>query len=82
MDKVAYIIKTKEGTFKGFIALLNPDGDDSALFVLHSTKRFPTLEEAQEEVKNVPAGIKAFLNPITPNDSGLSWLSELEQANP
>lgn len=82
MDKVAYIIKTKQGSFKGFIALLNPDGDDSALYVLHSTDRFTDLEKVQEELKQLPSDIKIFLNPISPNESGISWLSELEAVNP
>lgn len=81
MNSVAYIIKTKEGEFKCFVALLNPDGNDSALFVTNSTKRFETLQEAQEKLKELPPDIKTFPNPINPNDSGLSWLSELEAAN-
>ena len=81
MNKVAYIIKTKQGSFKGFVALLNPDGDDSALFVTHSTDRFSTVEQVQDELKKLPSDIKIFLNPIDSSENGLSWLSELEKQN-
>jgi len=81
MDKVAYIIKTRKGEFRGFIALLTPDADDSALFVLHSTNKFTDLEQAREELKKLPSDIKPFMNPIDSSEDGLSWLSELKKAN-
>lgn len=82
MKKVAYIIETLDNKFKGFIALLTPDGDDSALFVIHSTKKLEGVEAVQEELKKLPSDIKTFMNPIKSSENGLSWLSELEKANP
>lgn len=81
MDKVAYIIQIRPDAFRGYVALLNPDGDDAALFVTASTNKFATVEQVQEEMKKLPSEIKTFMNPITPNQTGISWLSELEEAN-
>lgn len=81
MDKVAYIVKNQKGIFRGFIALLNPDGDDSALFPINSTDKSLELEKIQEEMKQLPPHIKTYPNPITPNETGISWLSELEAVN-
>lgn len=71
MEKVAYIIETNKNKFKGFIALLTPDGDDSALFVTNSINRFDNLDLAQEELKKLPSDIKVFLNPIKSSEIGL-----------
>jgi hypothetical protein len=83
MEQVAYIVESTKGYFKGFIAVLTPDdGDnDNALFVTASTGKYPTLEEAQAQMKGLPANIKAYPNPIKSSESGLSWLSELKEAN-
>ncbi len=82
MDKVAYIVENKFNKFRGYIALLNPDKDDSALFVIHSTDKSENLQEIQEKLKELPEYIKTFPNPIKPSESGISWLSELEAVNP
>jgi len=81
MDKVAYIIENQKKKFKGFIAILTPDTDDSALFVIHSTDTSENLQEIQDKLKELPIDIKTFPNPIKSNENGLSWLSELEKAN-
>ena len=81
MEHVAYIIKTREGKFRGFVAILNPDGNDSALFVTNSTDKSDSLEEIQNKMKELPSSIRTFMNPISPNQTGISWLSELEDAN-
>lgn len=81
MDKVAYIVENKHNHFRGYIALLNSDKDDSALFVIHSTDKSENLQEIQERLKELPGHIKTFQNPIKSNESGLSWLSELEAVN-
>lgn len=82
MEKVAYIIENQKKQFKGFIALLTPDKDDSALFAIHSTDRSENLQEIQDKLKELPPHIKIFPNPIKSSENGLSWLSELESANP
>lgn len=82
MECVAYIVKSKKlGHYRGFVALLTPDGDDSALFVINKTDISENLEEIQNKLKELPATIKTYLNPIEPNEVGISWLSELESAN-
>lgn len=80
MEKVAYIIETQNNKIKGFVAMLTPDGDDAALFVTHS-QNFDNLEQAQEELKKFPPEIKTYPNPIKSSENGLSWLSELKEAN-
>jgi hypothetical protein len=82
MDKVAYIIENQKNQFKGFIAMLTPDENDAALFVIHSTDKSENLQEIQEKLKELPEDIKTFPNPIKSSENGLSWLSELESVNP
>lgn len=81
MEHVAYIVQGHKGKFKGFVALLSPDGDNSALFPINHTEKFDTVEEVQEKLKELPDTIKVFMNPIKSNMTGISWLSELEAAN-
>lgn len=82
MEHVAYIIKNKNNQFRGYIAILNPDGDDAALFVTNTTDKSEKLEDIQQKMKELPADIKTYMNPIEPNQTGISWLSELKAANP
>lgn len=81
MKTVAYIVENRKGLFGGFIASVVPDDDDSSLFVTATTEKYHTLEEAQKELEKLPKDIKVYLNPIKSSESGLSWLSELEEAN-
>ena len=83
---VAYIVESSKGYFKAFVAhTVESEGDnDSTLFVLASGGKSEKLEEVQEFLRtNVPNDVeKTFLNPIKSNESGLTWLSELERVNP
>lgn len=81
MNKVAYIIETNDNKFKGFVAILTPDTDDSALFVTHSTDKFLNVEDVRLELDTLPSNIKKYTNPIKSSENGLSWLSELEKEN-
>jgi hypothetical protein len=84
MERVAYIVQSTKGYFKGFVAMLTPDEDgdnDNALFVIASTAKSKTLEEAQKQQAGLPADVKVYPNPIKSSENGLSWLSELKEAN-
>lgn len=84
MELVAYIVESQNGRFHAFISALVPDDTDSALFVQYKGKKSDDLEEVQDFlVNNSPEGAKEiYLNPIKSSEDGLSWLSELEAANP
>lgn len=84
MDLVCYIIELDNGKFKPFLSMIvDDDGDDdNALYVSASKDSMDTLEQAQTFIKDKsPPFVKIFLNPIKPSFGGITWLSELEEAN-
>ena len=83
MERIVYIIETKSGKFKPFISSVHfMDGDnDSALFVLASGNSFENLKDAQKFATDNKGDMKAYLNPVKSNDTGITWLSELESVN-
>ena len=81
MEQICYIIETMKGKFKPFIGQLVPDDDDSSLFVIASGERFDELEGAQKFIKDNADDMKFYLNPVKSNESGLTWMSEILNAN-
>ena len=82
ISQASYIIESSKGYFKPFIGSVHEqEGDnDSTLFVLASGPK-STLEEAQEFLKNNnPENTKMFLAPVKSNESLITWLSELVEA--
>ena len=80
--KVSYVVETKKG-FRPFVAQVVPDDDDSSLYVIASGTISKKLDESQDFIDNNKKGIdKTYLNPIKASSMGVSWLSELENANP
>lgn len=83
MEKVVYIIETKKGKFKPFVSSVHfmEDDNDSTLFVIASGDSFVDLKDAQKFATDNKGDMKVYLNPVKSNDTGLTWLSELDEAN-
>jgi len=89
MKKVAYIVKvTKNETFRLFMAdvIKIEEDNDSLLNVTMTGPKFDSLEEAQKTLKvdhdtMLFKGITPYYNPVKSNGSGMTWLSELINAN-
>ena len=80
---VCYILEKKNGKFKPFVSSVHfmDDDNDSVLYVKANGPNYDTLSEAQDFVRTNAMGMKTYLNPIKPNSIGITWLSELEEAN-
>ena len=80
---VVYIIETKNGGFKPFVAQVVPsEGDnDSSLFPIASGEKYTELKDAQSFATNNAGDMKVYINPVKSNMTGITWLSELELAN-
>lgn len=89
MDQIQYIVfSSKNSKFRLFFAnIMHMEDNDSLLTVTASGPKFDTIEEARIELskdlkKCKELGIKVCLNHIESAETGMSWLSELEAANP
>ena len=80
MEQICYIIESSKGYFKPFIGIVTPDDDDSSLYPIASGNK-GTLEEAQKFLKENSGEMKFYLNSVKSNLSGLTWLSEILNAN-
>lgn len=82
-DYVAFIVHTTKNKFRGFVAKVveSPGDNDSVLAVTHSSGKYDTVQQAQQELNNLPPEIKKYPNPIESSFTGISWLSEVEKAN-
>ena len=83
MEKIVYIIETQKGKFKPFVSsvLFLEEDNDSTLFVIASGDSFEDLKDAQKFVTENKGDMKVYLNPVKSSATGLTWLSELKDAN-
>lgn len=83
MENVVYIIETKNGNFKPFVASVHfmEDDNDSVLNVIANGETFEKLEDAQKFANDNKGDMKVYLNPVKSSFTGITWLSELEEAN-
>ena len=78
---IGYIIKTKKNMFKAFVGTPIKDDDDSFINILAAGIKSAELSEVQEFIENHSQGIdKLFINPVNSSMTGITWLSELKEA--
>ena len=83
MEKIVYIIETKKGKFKPFVSSVHfmEDDNDSTLFVIASGLSFDNLKDARKFATDNKGEMEVYLNPVKSNDTGITWLSEIKEAN-
>lgn len=83
MENIIYIIETKKGKFKPFVSSVHfmEEDNDSTLFVLGSGPACEKLEDAQKFATENAGDMKVYLNPTKSNFTGITWLSEIKEAN-
>lgn len=83
MDNIIYIIETKKGKFKPFVASVHfmEDDNDSTLFVLANGPICDELKEAQKFATDNADEMEVYLNPVKSNGTGITWLSEIKKVN-
>ena len=83
MEQISYIIENKKGKFKPFIGKVVPDDDDSSLYPVANGKNYEDLKDAQKFLKENSGDMEFYLNPVKSNEyTGMTWLSEVLEANP